>query len=512
MASRARRFASGGAAKANATIDLDSRRDASRPGIVFLSGVTGYVGGRLARRLQEHGHRVRCGARNPEYITARFGSAVEAVRADAFDVDSLRRALKDCRIAYYLIHSMAGGEGFAEREAECARNFAQAAKDCGVERIIFLGGLGDGRRELSLHLWSRQNVGSVLASTGLTVVELRASIIIGSGSLSFEMVRALVERLPVMITPRWVSVQAQPIAIDDVLAYLEQSIDVTVPRSEHTIFEIGGADRLAYGDLMREYARRRGLKRLLIRVPVLSPRLSSLWLGLVTPLYASVGRFLIESIRHPSVVNDRVADRHFALTPRSVSESIDAALRNEDREFAETRWSDSVSQSVAQRDWGGVRLGNRLVDSRSIKVKASAQGAFTPIQRIGGTTGWYYAQWLWTLRGWLDLLFGGVGMRRGRRHPEHLATGDVVDCWRVERIVPGQLLRLQAEMKLPGRAWLEFEVTQDGDSALIRQTAIFDPKGLLGLMYWYGVYPLHELVFRNMLHGIARRALRERSS
>lgn len=474
--------------------------------------MTGYVGGRLARLLVDHGYRVRCGARSPDYVTARFGSVLEAVHADAFDLASLRNALMGCRVAYYLIHSMAGGEGFAEREAECARNFTQAAKECGVERIIFLGGLGDGQRELSLHLWSRQNAGRTLASTGVTVVELRASIIIGSGSLSFEMVRALVERLPVMITPRWVSVLAQPIAIDDILSYLEQAMRVDVPTERHTIFEIGGADRLSYGDLMSEYARRRGLRRILIRVPILSPRLSSLWLGLVTPLYASVGRFLIESIRHPSVVNDQAASRYFTIMPRSVSDSIDAALRNEDREFAETRWSDSVSLSGVQRDWGGVRLGNRLVDSRSALVKTPVERAFSPIQRIGGMTGWYYAQWMWTLRGWLDLLVGGVGMRRGRRHPEHLANGDVIDCWRVERILPGHLLRLQAEMKLPGRAWLEFEVTREGDSTLIRQTAIFDPKGLLGLMYWYGIYPLHELVFRNMLRRIARSAMGERAS
>ena len=402
---------------------------------------------------------------------------------------------------------MAGGEGFVEREAECARNFAEAAKDSGVKRIIFLGGLGDGLRELSLHLWSRQNVGRVLASTGLTVVELRASIIIGSGSLSFEMVRALVERLPVMITPRWVSVQAQPIAIDDVLSYLVAASAVTVPPGEHTIFEIGGLDRLSYADLMQQYARRRGLRRILLRVPVLSPRLSSLWLGLVTPLYAPVGRILIESIRHPSVVRDQSASGYFDIRPRSVGEAIDAALRNEDRELAETRWSDAMSLVQGRRDWGGVRFGNRLIDSREMSVAASIADAFAPIQRIGGATGWYYAQWLWTIRGWLDLLVGGVGMRRGRRHPELLAIGDVIDCWRVESIVPGRLLRLRAEMRLPGRAWLEFDVTRERDSTTIRQTAIFDPKGLFGLMYWYGIYPLHELVFRNMLRGISRSAM-----
>lgn len=478
-------------------------------GLIFLSGVTGYVGGRLARRLLDDGHRLRCGARHPEYVTARFGEAVAAVHADAFDPSSLSKALKGCRTAYYLIHSMAGGEGFAEREAECARNFALAAKERCVERIIYLGGLGDGQRELSLHLWSRQNVGRMLASSGVTVVELRASIIIGSGSLSFEMVRALVERLPVMITPRWVSVLAQPIAIDDVLSYLAKAMQVEAAPGQHTIVEIGGADQVSYGDLMREYARSRGLKRILIRVPVLSPRLSSLWLGLVTPLYASVGRILIESIRHPSIVRDSSTSERFGITPRSLRAAIAAALRNEDRELAETRWSDALSYAQGQRDWGGVRLGNRLIDSRTVNVAATPTHAFAPIRRIGGATGWYYAQWLWTVRGWLDLLVGGVGMKRGRRHPDQLANGDVVDCWRVEQCGPGHLLRLQSEMKLPGRAWLEFEVTDGGENATIRQTAIFDPKGLLGLMYWYGVYPLHELVFRNMLTGIAQSAMKE---
>jgi uncharacterized protein YndB with AHSA1/START domain len=338
------------------------------------------------------------------------------------------------------------------------------------------------------------------------VIEFRASIIIGSGSLSFEMIRALVERLPVMVTPRWVRVTAQPIAISDVLNYLRAALAVDTGNRSLTI-EIGGPDRVSYGELMREYAHQRGLRRLMIPVPLLTPRLSSLWLGLVTPLYARVGRKLVDSLRYSTVVRDDSALRLFPIRPVGVREAIARALRNEDSNFAQTRWSDALSATAnAPRQWGGTRFGNRLVDSRSTHVAASPTKVFAAFEHIGGTAGWHYANWLWTLRGWLDLLMGGVGMRRGRRDPERLRVGDTLDCWRVESIQPGQRLRLAAEMKLPGRTWLEFEVQPDANGARLRQVATFDPLGLWGLGYWYGVWPLHRIVFAGMLRGIAHAA------
>jgi hypothetical protein len=382
--------------------------------------------------------------------------------------------------------------------------FGAAARNAGVKRIIYLGGLGEADPGLSAHLRSRHEVGERLRAHGVPVIEFRASIILGSGSLSFEMIRALVERLPVMVTPRWVQVTAQPIAIGDVLAYLRHALQLEV--ASHVTFEIGGPDQVSYGDLMREYARQRGLRRLMIPVPLLTPRLSSLWLGLVTPLYARVGRKLIDSLRHPTVVRDDSAQRLFAIRPIGVREAIASALRNEDSSYAETRWSDALSAAGTPRHWGGTRFGNRLVDSRSMTVVAEPCAVFAAVERIGGATGWYYANWLWTLRGWLDLLLGGVGMRRGRRDPEHLRMGDTLDCWRVESIVAGERLRLAAEMRLPGRAWLEFEVQPEGGKARLRQTATFDPLGLWGLAYWYAVWPLHQLVFAGMLRGLATSA------
>jgi hypothetical protein len=281
-----------------------------------------------------------------------------------------------------------------------------------------------------------------------------------------------------------------------------------VSSNSHRIFEIGGRDTVSYGDLMREYARQRGLRRWMISVPVLTPRLSSLWLGLVTPVHARVGRKLIDSIRHPTVVRDQAARRAFGIEPAGAREAIARALRNEDREFAASRWCDALSSSEPGRTWGGVRFGSRLIDSRTARVAAPPSRAFAPIERIGGRTGWYYANWLWRLRGALDQLAGGAGMRRGRRDPERLETGGTVDCWRVEEHDPARKLRLAAEMRLPGRAWLEFEVTPEGSGSIIRQTALFDPVGIPGLLYWYLVYPLHQIVFAGMLRGIARAATR----
>ncbi|MBM3858219.1 MAG: SDR family oxidoreductase [Verrucomicrobia bacterium] len=468
--------------------------------LILLTGATGYVGGRLLTELVTAGYRVRCLARRPENLRPRVPAGVEVVAGDLLDAASLPAAFAGVQVAYYLVHSMGSTGNFEEQDRQAAHNFGAAAKMASVQRIIYLGGLGDDSSHLSAHLHSRHEVGAVLRASGVPVTEFRASIIIGSGSLSFEMIRALVERLPVMITPRWVRVLAQPIFVGDVLAYLVAA----ATSGEDRIYEIGGPDVVSYQELMREYARQRGLRRWMIPVPVLTPRLSSLWLGLVTPLYARIGRKLIASIQHPTVVRDDAARRAFPIEPVGIREAITRALRNEDRECAQTRWSDAVSAAGTERQWGGVRFGNRLVDTRSVTVPATVAEAFAPIERIGGVTGWYYADWLWTLRGGLDLLVGGVGMRRDRRNPESLAVGDTVDCWRVEAIEPGRRLRLAAEMKLPGRAWLEFVVEPAGTGAVIRQTAIFDPVGLWGLLYWYAVWPLHQLVFAGMLRAISR--------
>jgi uncharacterized protein YbjT (DUF2867 family) len=469
--------------------------------LVLVTGATGYVGGRLLPALLARGERVRCLVRRPEAIAPRPGLAV--VAGDALDAAAVRRALESVGVAYYLIHAMGAAAGFQERDRQAARIFAEAARDAGVQRIVYLGGLGSGP-DLSTHLASRQEVGRLLASTGVETIEFRASIVIGSGSLSFELVRALTDRLPMMITPHWVRTRAQPIAIEDVIAYLVAALDLDAGAGG--IFEIGGADVATYSELMNEYARQRGLHRLLVPVPVLTPRLSSLWLGLVTPVYARVGRTLVESLPHETVVHDPSALERFAIRPRGYREAIARALLNEDEEIARTRWSDALSAGGRRYRPAAGAVHGQLVDSRVREVPVAPQQAFAPIRRIGGGTGWYYGNTLWRLRGFLDLLAGGVGLRRGRRDPETPAVGSALDFWRVEAYEPDRLLRLSAEMRVPGRAWLQFEVEGDEHRSRVHQTAIFDPAGLAGLLYWYALLPLHRLVFAGMLDGVAQRA------
>lgn len=471
---------------------------------ILLTGATGYIGGRLLPLLEQRGFHVRCLARRPETLEGTVAPSTEVVAGDVLEPESLSGPLAGVDTALYFIHSMGADRDFEKQDRIAAENFAKAATAAGVRRIIYLGGLGSSDQELSKHLRSRQETGDVLRAHHRHVVEFRASIVIGSGSLSFEMIRALVERLPVMICPRWVQVKAQPIAVEDLLSYLLASVANTDGSPQ--IYEIGGPDQVTYGQLMQEYARQRGLIRWMIPVPLLTPYLSSLWLGLVTPIYARVGRKLVESLRNPTLISNNLAETTFSIRPRSVQEAIARAIVNEDREFAETRWSDAYSSAGAPRVWGGERFGSRLVDSRTIEVKAPPVQAFAPIRRIGGEAGWYYGDWLWSLRGFLDLLVGGVGVRRGRRDPQSLRVGDAVDFWRVELYEPPHRLRLYAEMKLPGRAWLEFEVTPCEQGSRIRQTAIFDPLGILGLSYWYGIYPLHQIVFAGMLRSIGRAA------
>ncbi len=474
---------------------------------ILLTGASGYVGGRLLLALESRGYRLRCLARRPDTLRDKVSDSTEVVGGDVLDRASLVAALVGVDVAFFLVHSMGSRGSFEEADRTAARNFGEAAKAAGVQRIIYLGGLGsDADEELSPHLRSRQEVGRVLAAAGVPVLEFRASIVIGSGSLSYELIRSLVEALPVMVTPKWVDVKAQPIAIDDLLEYLVLSVHVPLPQSR--IIEIGGADRVSYADIMREYARQRGLRIWMLRVPVLTPWLSSLWLGLITPVYARVGRKLIESMVHPTVVHDPAALAEFPFIPVGNAEAVRRVLSSEETYSETTRWTDALSSGGEVPTWNGVQFGRRLLDRRTMTIPTSAAAAFAPIQRIGGSTGYYAWNLLWRVRGWLDLLVGGVGMRRGRPSPTAVHVGDALDFWRVERFVQDRTLRLEAEMRLPGRAWLEFEVTSNGTSSTITQTAMFDPVGRFGRLYWYSVAPMHQLVFRGMLRGIARAALK----
>jgi uncharacterized protein YbjT (DUF2867 family) len=465
---------------------------------VLLTGATGYIGGRLLSRLEQRDVRVRCLSRRPDVLVGRIGPGTEIVSADLHEPETLGRALAGIDTAFYLVHSMTSSRPFARADRDAATAFAQAARSEGVRRIVYLGGLGSGDR--SPHLESRQEVGRILRDSGVPTIEFQASVVVGSGSTSFDMLRALVDRLPVMITPRWVDSRCQPIAIEDLLDYLMAALDHAPGGSE--IVEIGGANVVTYRDLMSEYATQRRLRRMMISVPVLTPRLSSLWLGLVTPVHARVGRALVESLRSDTTVKDARALEIFPIHPRPVADAIARALRNEDRDFAETRWSDEAAEDIDS--YGGRRLGSRLIDRRSMHVSTAPAAAFRPIRRIGGASGWYSARVLWMLRGALDWLVGGPGLRRGRRDPDGVRVGDTIDFWRVEGFEPDHLLRLRAEMRLPGRAWLQLEVDGDDAGSTITQTALFDPDGIAGLAYWYLIWPIHRRIFASMLRGIAR--------
>jgi uncharacterized protein YbjT (DUF2867 family) len=480
------------------------------PTTVLVTGATGYVGGRLLHRLEASRQRqVRCLTRHPAALAGRTARRTEVVSGDVLDASSLRRAMEGVDVAYYLIHSMGASSEFEALDRTAASNFADAARAVGLRRIIYLGGLGDGDG-LSAHLASRQEVGAILRSSNVPTIEFRASIVIGSGSASYELVRALVESLPIMITPRWVETGAQPIAIEDVLEYLMAAL--TWDRPDSAVFEIGGADAVTYAEIIREYARQRGLRRRLLHSPLVTPRVSRLFLGLITPVYGQVAGALIEGLRNETVVHSRAALEAFPIRPRSLENAIERALVNEDSEFAETRWSDALPSGSSHRV-APTSFGRRLVSSRVLRVDGSARDAFDRIQRIGGTTGWYASDWFWRARGLLDTLRGGVGLRRGRRDPVDLRVGDTVDFWRVESLETDRRLRLAAEMKIPGRLWLQFEIDPDQtDGAVqIRQTTVFDPAGYVGLTYWYLLSPIHQLVFGNMLRGIGRAIAQRRA-
>jgi uncharacterized protein YbjT (DUF2867 family) len=447
---------------------------------VLLTGATGYIGGRLLRRFEDGGRAVRCLIRPRGRLDAP-APTTEIVRGDCLDEDSLDRALAGAQTAYYLVHSMGRGADFADVDRRAAETFARAARRANVRRIIYLGGLTDETSSLSEHLESRVETGRILRASGVPVIEFRASVVIGAGSLSFEMIQALVERLPVMICPRWVDTLTQPIAIDDVLTYLEAALNA--PGDLEGIFEIGGPEVVSYGDLMRTFARLRGLRRLLLPVPVLTPRLSGLWLALVTPAQARVGRALVEGMKNSTIVRSPAARETFSNEPMPLTAAVLKAIG----------------------EGAPARLKR---DTRTVVVDVPAARAFAPIRRIGGAAGWYFGNVLWSARGWLDRCAGGVGMSRGRRDPDACAVGDPIDGWTIEAFEPERRLRLSADLKLPGHGWLDFEVTplDGGQRSMIRQTATFDPRGLMGRAYWYAIFPLHFLLFGGLLRRIARLA------
>jgi uncharacterized protein YbjT (DUF2867 family) len=472
---------------------------------VLVTGATGYIGGRLVPRLLAKGHSVRCLARDPQRLQGRPWPGVEIVSGDMGEPESLPFALEDIDVAYYLVHSMAGGRSFRERDAKMARTFGEAARCAGVKRIVYLGGLGDPGELHSKHLISRQEVGSNLAQAGVPVVEFRAAVIVGSGSASFEMIRHLTDRLPMMFAPRWVQTRCQPIGIRSVLDYLVEALEHPEARG---IYEIGGSDILTYRKMMLGYAKAKGLRRIILPIYMPQPTFSSHVIDLLTPIPHRIAAPLLESLRTEVVVRDDRALRTFSVRPTSYAEALDRALGRIAADDVETTWASSLA-STAGKDSAGRQLDNQeglLVERHWRKVRASPERVLEIVCALGGEEGWPTGNALWQFRGAIDRLAGGVGMRRGRRHPRELRVGDPLDFWRVESFVPGRMLRLRAEMKLPGRAWLQFEVRPEGRKTHLEQTAFFEPHGLLGNLYWYAALPLHRFIFPGLVQAIQAQA------
>ena len=480
---------------------------------MLVTGASGYVGGRLVPELLAHGHRVRCAVREPRKLDAApWRDDVEVVTADiGGDLDA---AMHDIDVAVFLVHSIGEGADWVARERANAENFRRAAEAAGVRRIVYLGGLGADGPELSDHLRSRHDVGRVLAAGPIETVELRAAVVIGSGSASFEMLRYLTEVLPVMVTPKWVRTECQPISIRDVLRYLVAAIEHPAPLAG--VLEIGGPDVVSYAEMMAIYAQEAGLTtRRLFPVPVLSPRLSSLWVGLVTPVPSQLARPLVDSLVTPVVVTDHRAEELFPFDRVPLTESIHRAIGRTAVGEVPTRFDDASSSvwqaNATDPSWTG---GTELSDVRIADIAADPDSVWHAIVRVGGDRGWYGArgELLWKARGVLDQVVGGPGLRRGRRHADRLAVGEPVDFWRVEDLEVGRRLVLHAEMRLPGEAWLEWELEPTDTGTRVVQTARFRPRGLFGRAYWLGVLPFHRLVFPGLLDGIARDAVDCRSA
>lgn len=478
--------------------------------LILVTGATGYVGGRLVPRLLEAGYRVRLLVRGgAKRLAGRpWQNDVEIVEGDVLKPETLTDALAGVDAAYYLIHSMGGSKKFRQRDHDAACNFSKAAATAGVNQIIYLGGLGDKDQQLSEHLKSRQETGEALRTTSVPVTEFRAGMVVGSGSLSFEMLRHLVERIPVMICPKWAFNKTQPIAIRDVLSYLVAALETD--NCKDCIVEIGGPTVLTYADMLRRYAKVRGLPRAIIRVPVLTPFLSSYWVHWMTPVPVKIARPLIEGLLNDLVVTDDRAQELFPdIKPIAYDEAVELAAERTQANDIETIWSDARSSS--RGDLPTVYLSQEqgmLFERRERLVNAPQQTVYEVFSGIGGGRGWPSYNWLWEIRGLLDRAVGGPGMRRGRRHPNRLRVGDALDFWRVEKVEPNELILLHAEMKLPGHGWLRFRATPDKESGktTLVQTAFFEPHGLLGLLYWYSVYPMHGFVFSSMIESLCHEA------
>ncbi|MFC1633993.1 SDR family oxidoreductase [Planctomycetota bacterium] len=479
----------------------------SRAELILVAGATGYVGGHLVPRLLKEGYHVRVLARDTEKVRAApWGSDVQVVKGDVLEPSTLDPALSGVDAAYYLVHSITRGSDFAERDILAGQNFGEAAQRAGVERVIYLGGLGDPKAELSEHLRSRQETGDALRRSGVCVTEFRAAIIVGTGSIAFEMIRYLTERVPIMICPRWVRTRVQPIGIDDVIEYLAAS--VRNESSADQVIEIGGADVLTYGEMMKDYARVRGLRRWLLHVPVLTPRLSSYWIHWVTPVPAAFARPLIEGLRSEVVVRDnKAAELFYQIKPSGYKSAVSRALSQLHPDAFET----FVAQSAAADDveypatFKTIRYG-MIVEIKQRLVRSRAAAVYRAFTELGGPNNWP-CHWTWRIRAFLDRMLGGVGMRKGRPDPDAIKVGDPLDYFRVVEIQPGRMIRLKVDMKLPGEGWLQFQaVPCGGDRTRLMQTVFFAPKGLLGLAYWYMLYPLHALIFGKMIKEIAARA------
>lgn len=475
--------------------------DPGRP-LILVTGATGYIGGRLVPRLLAEGRKVRCLARNPDRLADRRWPGVEVVKGDVSDPASLAAALQGVAQAYYLVHAMGDDSSdFRAKDLRQAQTFALAAVRAGVRRIIYLGGLGDPSQVRSHHLASRQEVGLALGSSGVPVLEFRAAVIVGSGSASFEMIRHLTERLPVMITPRWVKTRCQPIGVRDVLAYLTEAM--AHPEAAG-IFEIGGKDVLDYRAMMLGYAEARGLRRIILPMNVPFPKLSIFWVDLVTPIPKALAGPLVDGVSTEVVVRNARARDVFQVRPMGYQDAVTLALQRLDEDAVETTWASSLAGEPEGRELGSHE--GLLLERHHRHVKAPPDVVFRTCCALGGESGWPAGNWLWQLRGLMDRAVGGAGMRRGRRHPRELRMGDPVDFWRVEALEPDHLLRLRAEMKLPGHAWLQFMVRPEGTGTRLEQTALFEPHGLLGLLYWYSVLPLHRFVFPGMIRALKNRA------
>jgi len=471
---------------------------------ILVTGATGTIGGKLIPRLVASEHQVTCITRVPKRLDLYHWQGVNVVKADVLDLESLRQAMQGIRVAYYLIHSMGGGKkGFIQRDETGAKNFSLAAKEAGVQRIIYLGGLGQCEKFISPHLDSRQQVGDILRESGVPITEFRAPIVIGSGSMSFEIIRYLNERLPVVFTPKWIDTLCQPIAIENILEYLLASLNE--PLSVSSIFEIGGPDVLTYRKIMKEYATARHLKRAFITLPFLTTPLLAIGADVLTPLPTPYLQILIEGLRSEVIVHDPSAREVFNVKLIPYSLAVKQALQRDGSGEVERFWAGAqveLQPGLTHRDTEGM-----FIEQRRTAIKASPETVYALFERIGGKNGWYYANWLWQLRGWLDELVGGVGMKRGRLDPEKLHEGDFLDGWRVEKIEKRRLIRLWFEMKSPGPAWLQFEAQPRSDGgALLILTAFFEPHGIAGLFYWYALYPFHWLIFKGISRYILQQA------